>query len=421
MAESEMAADLAVVGAWSTVTNDWLALTSGAVPLLTGSAASAAAPSAPAAAPTSPAVAPSSSTGLQAEGQAAAPTITVHPPALGRFTTLATPFNATAGGIMAAGNGGVYFATGSNLWFLNETTGKWSGPWALPASPVLGITPMPNGKVAVGLGVGNIDRSNGTIPGQFAVVDTTTGKVTLSNLQAGMEIRGSVVAGDGSVLAATAWSGWLTGQTSNHLQDAVWASSDGVHFSLRSQVPDTGALFFIDKASDGSNRLWAGGEGPNGPWQSTDNGKTWKPLGTFNSKGFSGNVLGTWELPDGTLLVDKRWQSPTGQYYPLVRGLPGGTWSPSSSGLPGWLTVFNVVVTPTGAVIAGVGNSAESTNPVGGAYVSYDNGNTWTSLQPNGVPALPTSAMAATSNHVYVWPKGTPIFVTNPTTPPGGG
>jgi hypothetical protein len=262
MAESEMAADLGVVVTWSTVANDCLALTSGAAPLLTGSAADNVAPSAPAATQTSPAVAPSSSTGGV---QAAAPTVTVHPPALGQFTTLATPFNATAGGTMAVGNGGVYFATGSNLWFLNETTRKWSGPWALPASPAFAITPLPNGKVAMGVGVGNIDRLNGTIPAQYVVVDTTTGTVQLANLQAGYVIRGSVAAGDGSVVASTAWSGWLAGQTSNHLQDAVWASPDGVHFMLRSQVPDTGALFFIDKASDGSNRLWAGARAPTAP------------------------------------------------------------------------------------------------------------------------------------------------------------
>jgi hypothetical protein len=183
-----------------------------------------------------------------------------------------------------------------------------------------------------------------------------------------------------------------------------------VHFSLLSQVPDSGALWFISKATDGSNRLWAGGEGPLGPFESTDNGKTWHPLGTQSSLGFSGNAQGVVELPDGTLLVQKRLKTASGQ-FPLVRGKSGGPFVPSSAGLPPLLDVYRLVVTSTGAVIAAVDNSVGGPSTVGGSYVSYDNGNTWTSLAGNGALQVPTFGIAATATHAYIWPQGQPPMV----------
>jgi hypothetical protein len=330
-------------------------------------------------------------------------------PTLGQFTPLSTPFDPTVSGDMVAVSGGVYFASGPDLWYLNENTGAWSGPWSLPGAPALRLTLLANGDVAMGVGQGNVDLQNGTTPSESAVVDPRTGIVQLSNLNAGYLIEGVVQAGNGSVLETTAWSGWTTGQTT-HTQQGVWSSPDGVHFSLLSQVPDSGALWFISKATDGSNVLYSGGEGPNGPFYSTDNGVTWQPLGTQNSLGFSGNAQGVVELPDGTLLVQKRLTTSAGQ-FPLVRGKAGGTFVPSATGLPPLLDVYNLTVTVNGIVIAAVDNTSGGPSTVGGSYVSYDNGNTWTSLASNGVSQVPTFGITATATHAYIWPQGQPPMV----------
>jgi hypothetical protein len=301
----------------------------------------------------------------------------------------------------------VYFLTGSQLWFLNESTGKWSGPWTVPGHPA-GVTSLPNGNAAFASS-GNIDLHGGTTPAQAAVFNPKTGKVQHSNLLAGYTIHGGTVAGDGSVMAVTTWTGWLSGQTTPHLQQAVWASPDGLNFSLRSTIPGYGALWFISKATDGTNRLFTGGENANGPWQSSDNGRTWQSLGLSSSLGFSGNIWGVTGLPDGTLLVQKRLKTSTGQ-YPLVRGTPGGPWLPSSTGLPGYLDVYTLIQTSTGALVAGMANQSGTQ---GGSYVSYDNGNTWSSLTSNGAPAVQTKVITATSTHVYIWPSGSaPLVAT---------
>jgi hypothetical protein len=408
--EAAMASEFSMFQAWS-IPMSGSSPGSGSGLLTAGvSAAPTLVQSTPNASPSSSSTSPTAS-GSTASTGAAAPVanaqsspkpVTSH---LGRFTTLATPFNATTGGTMLAAPGGVYFASGSQLWYLNESTGKWSGPWKLPTGPAIQLTLLPNGDVAAGVGVGNIDLSGGTTPSQFVVVNPKTGIVQLSDLRAGYAVSGDVMAGDGSILAVTSWSGALAGHGSSRVNEGVWASSDGVHFSLRSRVPDTGALWFLDKATDGSNRLWSGGEGPLGPFQSTDNGHSWQPLGTSNALGFKGNAWGVAELPDGTLLVQKRLITATGQ-YPLVRGKPGGPWLPSSSGLPTFLDVTRLDVLPTGAVIAGAQDTNSGGKPNGGAYVSYDNGNTWTSLSNDGVPSMPMNAITATSTHAYLWPQG---------------
>jgi hypothetical protein len=407
MTETTLAAEVSLFNTWSNTMSDLLTGSGDAAPAVS----SAADQLAPTPGTARPAV---SAAGTTAKTSQAAPASTgvigipppTHTQPLGRFTALATPFDPTLKGTMLPGPGGVYFSAGSNLWFLNESTGKWSGPMALPAGPAIQLMLLPSGTLAGGVGVGNVDLSGGTTPSQFAVMNPQTGKSQLSNLLAGYAVSGNVVAGDGSILAVTSWSGALVGQLSNKVNEGVWASSDGLHFSLRSRVPDTGALWFLDKATDGSNRLWSGGEGPLGPFQSTDNGHTWLPLGTSNLLGFTGNAWGVAELPDGTLLVQKRLVTLTGQ-YPLVRGKPGGPWLPSSSGLPTFLDVTRLMVLPTGAIIAGSQDTNSGNKPNGGAYVSYDNGNTWSSLSSDGVPAgIPMNAITATSTNAYLWPQG---------------
>jgi hypothetical protein len=307
---------------------------------------------------------------------------------LGHFSLLTGPYNMSALRPVGASGSQVYFSDGATGFYrYNDATRVWSR-WTLPYSAVKSVCVLPNGTIEIGNGQGNTS----TTAGMCVNLNPTTGKVTVSNLNANFGVSGLQVDKAGEVVAVTEWSGWLTGQTWNKQQQAVWASTDGITFHLRGAIGTGYGTFYLSHAVDGSGRLWMGGEDPNSVWESSDNGSTWHNVGTQNSKGFSYDQWGMLQLSDGTLLVAKTYLQ-SGVKYPIVRGLAGGSWTPSSTGLRGASIARNLLQCSDGIVLCG-----EDTY---GVFASYDSGKSWTSLVSDGVPAG-NNFVQVTTHNVYV-------------------
>ncbi|HLK56162.1 MAG TPA: hypothetical protein VKU00_06345 [Chthonomonadaceae bacterium] len=178
----------------------------------------------------------------------------------------------------------------------------------------------------------------------------------------------------GALLAVTAWEGDVFRSTDNGNSFVKAAGAVGSPNGIT-----VGALWTILKANDGS--LYTAGEVEAGMFHSTDNGTTWNNVGLGKAQGYLGNIRALGLNAKGELLAGRT--GPAGD--PLQR-LTSTGWVSSAKGMPVWLTVKGLAMTPTNEIQVSL-----TTETSGSIYHSLDNGQTWQSYSTG----LPNAAMGS--------------------------
>jgi photosystem II stability/assembly factor-like uncharacterized protein len=160
----------------------------------------------------------------------------------------------------------------------------------------------------------------------------------------------------GALIAVTGYAGDVYRSTDN----------GNSFYKTASNIGGVGALWTVAKGPDGA--LYIGGEVAGGLYVSHDNGTSWAQMALSTGQKYTGNLQAISFNKQGDLLVGRVY-GPDGS---SVQRFSGGSWTESSKGMSGWLTVRGFAMDSHGTIYLAAFSHGGSA-----VYRSLDNGLSW--------------------------------------------